>query len=166
MIMNYKNFIGSLLLIVCLLFTGSTVMATVWTDRYDASNGYSFAGEGISTIMFDDWGYTGPGGRTAKEFAAINGFGTLGQRQHVATLWPDRLTPDNQQNILHDITNTPVYTNANMDAQVNFYYWGYTYPGFDLQSDYTAYKAGDYSASIHKGSLFNNMLIDLTATTW
>jgi len=159
--MSYKKLIGLLLLTLSLLFPGSQAMAAVWTDHYDASNGYSFAGEGISTITFDDWGYTGPGGRNAKNFESINGFGTLGQRQHVATLWPDRLTPDAPGAILKDLQNTPVYTNANMDAQVNFYHWGYTSPGFDVPGDYTAYRAGDYSASTHRGSLFNNMLIDL-----
>ncbi len=159
--MRYKNLIGALLLTISLLLPGSQALATVWTDHYDVSNGYSSAGQGISTITFDDWGYSGPGGRTAKNFAPINGFGAVGQRQHVVTLWTDRLTPDNPQNILKDITNSPVYTNSNMDTQVNFYFWGYTSPGFDRQSDYTAYKAGDYSASARKGSIFNNMQIDL-----
>ncbi len=158
--MKSKNLVGAVLLIISLILPGSRAMAAVWTDHYDVSNGYSLAGEGVSTITFDDWGYTGPLGRNAKDFAPINGFGPLGQQQHVVTLWPDRLTPDSPSSILKDITNTPVYTNANMDAQVNFYHWGYTTPGFDRQSDYTAYKAKDYSASTRPGCIFDNMLID------
>src|SRR3990172_1791145 len=138
--MRGNKLIGSLMLIISLLLPVSQAVAAVWTDNYDASNGYSLAGEGISTITFDDWGYTGPLGRNAKDFAPVNGFGTVAQQQHVLTLWTDRLTPDNSASILKDITNAPVYTNANMDTQVNFYYWGYTTPGFDRQSDYTAYK--------------------------
>ncbi len=158
--MRCKNLMVSLLLIISLLLPVSQAVAAVWTDHYDVSNGYSLAGEGVSTITFDDWGYTGPLGRNAKDFAPVNGFGPLGQQQHVVTLWPDRLTPDSPSSILKDITNTPVYTNANMDAQVNFYHWGYTTPGFDRQSDYTAYKAKNYSASTRPGCIFDNMLID------
>ncbi len=159
-VMKYENLIGSLLLTISLLLPGSQAAATVWTDHYDASNVYSFAGEGISWITFDDWGYIGPCGQTYKDFQPCNGgFGGLGQRQHVVTLWPDRLTPDAPQTIFSDRTNT-VYPNANMDGQVNFYKWGYTTPGFDIPSDLTAYRARDYSASGRQGCTFD-MQIDL-----
>ncbi|MCK9420522.1 MAG: hypothetical protein M0R70_14215 [Nitrospirae bacterium] len=159
--MRYKHLIGALLLATSLLLSSTEAIATIWTDHYDVSNGYSNAGEGISTITFDDWECTGPGGRNAKDFEMINEFGTVGQKMHMLTLWPDRLTPDRPDTILHDITNNPIYTHANMDSQVNFYYWGYTSPGFDVPTDFTAYREADYSASIRQGSLFNNMLADL-----
>ena len=66
--MSYKKLIGLLLVMtLSLLVPGTRANAAVWTDHYDKSNGYSSAGEGISTITFDDWGYTGPGGRNAKK---------------------------------------------------------------------------------------------------
>jgi hypothetical protein len=158
--MRYNNLIGSLLLTISLLLPGSQAAATVWTDHYDVSNGYSSAGEGISWITFDDWGYVGPQNRNAKDFEPANGvFGDLGQIQHVVTLWPDRLTPDAPQTIFSDRTNT-VYPNANMDGQVNFYKFGYTTPGFDIPSDLTAYRNKDYSASTRQGCTFD-MQIDL-----
>jgi len=155
---------------VVLSFPISRAEAAVWTDTYMASNGYANAGDGVtkvSTITFDDWGYqhvdpiTGAV-RGAKDYAPINGFdaGNIGQKQHVVTLKPDYLTPDSPSDIKGDLTNTPTYTNANMDGGVNFFKWGYTSPGYDRQSDYSAYKAGDYSASSSIGSQFNNMQID------
>ena len=93
------------------------------------------------TITFDDWGFTGPGGRGYNDFAPINGFGGLaegnaldptggiGQMQHVITVARDRKTPDAPYTIRNDAMPSPsstYYPNANMDATVNFYQYGYT----------------------------------------
>lgn len=103
------------------------------------------------TATFDDWGYTGPNGRTAADFEAVNGFGGLaegnaldatggvGQIQHVVTTGPDGLTPDASQTVLEDLNGPNWWTDANMDSQTNFYEWGYTTTA---------------------GSTFNNMQID------
>ena len=121
------------------------VNATIYTRTIDAAT-YGTAG----TITLDDWGYTGPNGRTADDFSAVNGFGGLaegntldatggiGQIQNVITQEHDWATPDAYQTVNKDF-NQAVYTNANMDSGVNFYSWAYTSPG---------------------GSTFNNMQID------
>ncbi|MEK6775296.1 MAG: dockerin type I domain-containing protein [bacterium] len=115
-------------------------------------------------IRFYDWGYTGPGKdgcaegdpgctdwRRALEFNPISGFGGpaegnaldpaggIGQRQHVITQDQDWLTPDPAHNIVGDFDGGENFPNANMDANVNFYKWGYTTVA---------------------GSAFNNMMID------
>lgn len=113
--------------------------ATVWTQTIDNAT-YNATG----TISFDDWGYTGPGGRTAVEFDPINGFGGpaegnaldptggIGQIQHVVTTGPDGIAPnfDGSYNIETDF-GAPVpgtFTDADMDSGTNFYRWGYTSP--------------------------------------
>lgn len=115
------------LVIAMSLITISAANATVWTRNIQGG-----------TIKFDDWGYTGPGGRNATQFGAINGFGGpaegntldvnggIGQIQHVVTLNPDGLTPDAPYSFLEEYTNAPLYPDANSDGQVNFYNWGYT----------------------------------------
>lgn len=115
--------------------------ATVWVTPINGGE-----------MRFDDWGYTGPGGRTAADFAPINGFGNnpldpnggVGQVQHVVTKDPDRLTVDPPYDALEEFTNAPKFFDANMDAQVNFYNWAYTTvqgSRFDnMQIDYD----GDY----------------------
>ena len=104
-------------------------------------------------MRFDDWGYVGPKGRGAMDFAPINGFGGsaegnfldpsggVGQVQTVMTLDPDWLTSDPAYTVRGDVLNVnlPVFSNANMDGTVNFYKWGYTTVA---------------------GSTFNNMRID------
>ncbi|WJW75206.1 VPLPA-CTERM sorting domain-containing protein [Thiohalobacter sp. IOR34] len=89
-------------------------------------------------IRFYDWGYSGPQGQTAAEFA-YNTFDGPRQIQHVVTTGPDRLTPDAPQLIREDLNYDTFYWDANMDSQVNFYDWGYTTVA---------------------GSTFNNMQID------
>ena len=128
------------LAIMLSLASAASVNATVWTQNITGG-----------TIKFDDWGYIGPGGRTAVEFAPINGFGGptegntldpaggVGQIQHVVTLNPDGLTPDSPYSFLAEFTNAPLYPDANTDGKVNFFYWGYTTVA---------------------GSTFNNMQID------
>ena len=102
-------------------------------------------------IRFDDWGYVGPNGRNATDFSSVNGFGGpaegnaldlnggIGQIQHVVTKDPDGLTPDDPYHFSQEFTTTHLYLDANTDAQVNFYDWGYTTVG---------------------GSTFDNMRID------
>jgi len=119
------------------------VQATQWVDTFDGST----TGGATGNITFDDWGFTGPNGRTAKDFNAVNGFGQnaldptggIGQIQHVVTTGPDGLTPDAPATIYGDVGSPNVYTNANVDSAATFYKWGYTSP---------------------PGSTFNNMQID------
>lgn len=121
--------------------------ADVYTTSIDSAT-YGVTGY----ITFDDWGYTGPNGRTAMDFGPVNGFGAnpldptggIGQIQHVITRSPDKLTPDAPNDIYIDWMEpgNPFgvqFPDTNMDANVNFYHWGYTSPG---------------------GQTFNNMRID------
>ena len=113
-----------------------TTQATEWVTTIDADT----YGGSTGTITFDDWGFSDTlNGRDATEFDAINGFGDVGQIQHVVTKDPDFITPDAPVTVTPEWGSTDVYTNANMDAAVNFYQWGYTTVG---------------------GSTFNNMQID------
>lgn len=131
------------LAIVMALAASGTAQATVWTETFDGSTTNGATG----TISFDDWGFTGPDGRTAMDFEAVNGFGQneldpdggVGQIQHVITTGPDGLTPDAPATILDDLGGPNTYTNANVDSMASFYQWGYTSPA---------------------GSTFNNMQID------
>ena len=106
------------------------------------------------TIRFDDWGFTGPGGRNAQQFEAINGFGRVTQRQKVVTRAPDRLTPDSPQSIYQDLYQNPSvagtvpkFPDANMDSQTNFYGWGYTSPAGSTFSNMRIDSDGDYLIS-------------------
>jgi len=121
------------------LSASSVVNATVWETSI--ING---------TATFDDWGYVGPGGRTAMDFAPENGgfggpaegnaldpAGGVGQIQHVVTTGPDFLTPDGGYTFSEGYPN--IYTDANVDSGVNFYDKVYTTVA---------------------GSTFNNMRID------
>ncbi len=153
-------------------------LATVWTDTY-SGNAFYYPGAGdgitkVSTVTFNDWGFTGPNGTTAKQFVVngTSGFDSskVGQIQHVVTLRPDYLTPDSPSNIVEDYSGPGSYPNANMDGSANFYQWGYTSPGYvrpTSQTQVEAYRAKDYSSSVDAygnkivGSQFNNMKIDL-----
>lgn len=108
-------------------------------------------------IRFDDWGYTGPGGRTAVNFDPMNGGfggplqgndldpnGGVGQIQVVITSNPDFLTPDDPTNAIGDLTGTPIFTNANPDAVVNFYDWAYTTEAGSTFSNMSIDYDGDY----------------------
>ena len=95
-------------------------------------------------MRFYDWGYVGPGGRTANDFSSIGGFNGPSQIQHVVTTDPDHLTPDSSNNINVDLTDTSTFTNANMDGQVNFYRWGYTTVGGSVFSNMQIDSDGDY----------------------
>ena len=132
---------------IAIALASGSVNATEWVTTYDGSTTLGATG----TITFDDWGFTGPGGRTAVDFDPINGFGGLaegntldptggiGQIQHVITTGPDGLTPDAPADIVGDVGSANSYPNANVDSVATFYQWGYTSPA---------------------GSEFNNMLID------
>ncbi len=119
---------------VILAVCSQPVSAVEWVKNYDAAT-YLSSG----TITFNDWGYTGPGGRTYNDFAPINGFGGakegnaldpsggIGQVQHVVTTGPDGRTRDATSNIQGDFARGyNSFDNANMDSAVNFYQWGYT----------------------------------------
>lgn len=115
---------------------------TTWTTTIDAATYGS-----VGSITFNDWGYKGPTGVGANDFAVtstvtgITGFDStrIGQIQRVITTAPDFLTPDAGHYVTADGSNTSVFPNADMDGSVNFYKWAYTTPA---------------------GSTFNNMMID------
>ena len=68
-----------------------TTQATDWTTTIDAAT----YGGSTGTITFDDWGFSDTkNNRDASDFDAINGFGEVGQIQHVVTKNPDFITPD------------------------------------------------------------------------
>jgi hypothetical protein len=120
------------------LFAHGAANATEWVQTIDADT----YGGSTGTISFNDWGFSDPlNGRTAMEFDAINGFNSdqIGQIQRVITKDADFITPDAPVTVTPEWGSTDVYTNASMDAGVNFYQWGYTSKG---------------------GSTFNNMMID------
>ena len=143
-------------LLACLVLPVVTpVQATDWVRTFDGSTTAGWTG----SIAFDDWGFTGPNGRTAVDFDAVNGFGNgtynastadycinnpsacgIGQIQHVVTTGPDGLTPDAPANIQSDfLSSNGPYPNANVDSLTSFFKWGYT---------------------SNAGSTFSNMLID------
>ena len=154
---NYKmkkKFILSI--ITATVIFPNYVQGAIWTRTFDGTSTLGATG----TIKFDDWGFTGPGGRTAIEFEPINGFGAnpldptggIGQIQHVITTGPDGLAPAGPDYLpgyspgvpytedkLGDLSSGGPYPNSNMDSAVSFFQWAYT------------------SAP---GSTFNNMQID------
>lgn len=120
-------------------------VAGIWTKTIDAAT----YGGSTGTITFDDWGYTGPGGRNASQFGPLNGgFGEVGQIQHVVTRAADWNTPDAPDTVTQEWASADgsynVYTNANMDANVNFYNWGYTTKAGSTFSNMMIDKDGDY----------------------
>lgn len=138
-----------------LLTSAGSAFATQWVRTIDDSVSTVWHG----TIILDDWGFTGPGGRNATQFDPINGFGNgtynptnaafcisnpsacgIGQVQHVITTGPDFLTQDEPADIQGDFLspNGP-YLQANVDSLTTFFQWGYTTVA---------------------GSTFDNMLID------
>lgn len=136
------------------LLLAGNAHATIWTKTIDAGTYNGSAG----TISFDDWGYIGPNGRTWNDTSAVNGFGGIaegnaldptggiGQIQHVVTNEHDWKTPDSTSNLYKDLSYDP-QNNANMDAGVNFYQWGYTSPGGSTFSNMRIDYDGDYLVS-------------------
>jgi len=131
-------------------------VTTIGGPQYtNPNNGAQVTG----SITFSDWGFVGPGGRTAADFDNVNGFGNgmldpanpafclanpaacgIGQQQHVVTNDADGLSAENPYTVYASLTNNPVFTNANIDAVTTFYKWAFNSAG---------------------GSAFSNMLIDL-----
>lgn len=130
----------TLTVLVSALFA-TPAFAAIWTTNIDATT-YNGA---VGTITFDDHGYIGPDNVGAGDFQVGSGFDAsrIGQVQNVVTKNPDWLTPDAPQTILGDMT-ADVYSNANMDGQVNFFQWGYTTRGGSTFSNMTIDKAGNY----------------------
>jgi hypothetical protein len=139
---NFGQFVNAVLIV-----GAANVQAAVWVTPIPGGE-----------IRFDDWGFTGPNGRTAVDFEPTNGFGNnpldptggISQIQHVITKDPDGLTPDAPFDLLADLIQvpgtgaTPVYPDANMDATVNFYGWGYTTVGGSKFDDMLIDYDGDY----------------------
>ncbi|MDH5573592.1 MAG: hypothetical protein OEY89_17640, partial [Gammaproteobacteria bacterium] len=114
--------------------------AEVWTTTIDAAT----YGGSTGSITFDDWGFSDRiNNRNATQFNAINGFGKVGQIQHVVTKTHDWVTPDAAATVYGDLGG-PTYTNANMDTAVNFYQWGYTTTGGSRFSNMQIDSDGDY----------------------
>lgn len=126
--------------------TTITAQATEWVQTIGGDTYFGSTG----TITFDDWGYSDPlNGRNATEFDPINGgFGEIGQLQRVVTKDPDFITPDAPTTVQQEWANADgsqnLYTNANMDAGVNFYQWGYTTVGGSTFNNMKIDKDGDY----------------------
>lgn len=116
---------------------------TNWVTNYDAAT-YGSSG----TITFNDWGYKGPTGVGAADFQVGTGFdpSRIGQIQNVQTVPADWNTPDPGKRVVGDLYGDPIFTNANMDGNVNFFRWGYTTPTSyfnNMQID----KAGNYKVA-------------------
>ena len=121
-----------------LLFAGGLgqVQATIWTTPITGGE-----------ILFNDWGYTGPGGRTAMDWDPINGFNGATQIQRVVTVESDGVTPDASQTLVVDsypLGTTPRFPDANMDNVTNFFGWGYTGPAGSTFSNMQIDQDGDY----------------------
>lgn len=142
-----------------LVFSGVSYQAawaatpTNWTTTIGSAT-YGSTG----SIVFNDWGYVGPNGVGANDFKVGAGFnaGNVGQIQQVVTLNPNWQTPDPAKTVLKDPTGpglgTPAttFTNASMDATVNFYAWAYTTIGGSTFTDMTIDKAGNYFVAQNK----------------
>lgn len=138
--MNKYQKIGCLLALL-----SQPALATDWVTTYTEANKARFNGA-TGSITFNDWGYTGPSGVGAGDYQVGSGFDSsrIGQIQQVTTVAADGLTSDPASaRVWADVTNNPIYKNANMDGAVNFYRWGYTTPTsnfYNMQID----KAGNY----------------------
>ncbi|MDP2025634.1 PEP-CTERM sorting domain-containing protein [Sulfuriferula sp.] len=129
-----------LTLLATALFASPAFAATFTTGIDTATYG------SLGTITFDDGGYIGPLGVGANDFQVGSGFdaSSVGQIQTVTTKDPDWQTSDPAHEVLKDWSNTPTYSNANMDASVNFFKWGYTTVGGSKFNNMTIDTAGNY----------------------
>lgn len=133
--MNKKIYLA-----ISIALASASAQAEIWTQTIDAAT----YGGSTGTITFDDWGFSDRlNGRGATDFEAINGFGEVGQIQHVVTEAHDWVTPDAAATVYGDLGG-PTFTNANMDTAVNFYQWGYTTTGGSMFSNMMIDKDGDY----------------------
>lgn len=116
---------------------------TTWVTSYGT----------LGEIRFNDWGYVGPTGVGANDFQVGAGFdpARVGQVQDVVTLDPNWQTLDPAHDILADMAPASLmgtagitYTNASMDATVNFYAWAYTTVGGSQFNDMQIDRAGNY----------------------
>lgn len=141
-----------ILIIAALVAVGlsRSAFAAEWVTPIDAAT----YGGSTGTITFNDWNYSGPAGVGVNDFQVGTGFdaSNVGQVQHVVTRTPDYLSPDAQiigssaqPTVYGDLTNTPTFTNPNMDGAVNFYKWAYTTPADSTFSNMQIDKAGNYS---------------------
>lgn len=130
------------------LQTAQAASPTDWVTTIDPAL-YGSSG----TITFNDWGYTGPTGVGANDFQVSSGFDSdrVGQIQTVVTLDPDWGTLDPAQSVMKDpippsYAGMPgaTYSNASMDATVNFYAWAYTTVGGSTFNNMQIDKAGNY----------------------
>lgn len=145
-----KNRSVTLGIAICGALPASVVMAATPTNYVTTINSATYGSSG--TITFNDWGYVGPSGVGANDFKVGTGFDSsqIGQIQQVVTLNPNFQTPDPAKTVLKDPTapslGTPAntFTNASMDATVNFYAWAYTTVGGSTFSDMTIDKNGNY----------------------
>jgi hypothetical protein len=124
------------------VLVASPAFASTFTTTIDAA---TYSGS-TGTVTFNDWGYTGPTGVGADDFQVGSGFDAarIGQIQHVITKAPDYNTPDPASNVVGDLGDPSIFTNANMDGAVNFYKWGYTTPVNSTFSMMQIDKAGNY----------------------
>lgn len=131
--------------IACVPTTTNTCVYT-----YDAS-----AYGNTATVTFNNWGYTGPTGVGVNDFQVGAGFNSsqIGQRQTVTTLDPNWLTSDPVKTVIKDgvapgtQTAKQTFTDASMDATVNFYAWAYTTVGGSTFTNMEIDKAGNYSVA-------------------
>lgn len=142
--------IGLLASTLSTLMATTPVFAATFTTTYDNA-GYATHMTTVSTITFDDHGYTGPLGVGANDFQVGSGFDVsrIGQVQNVVTKDPDWITPDAPKTVFADgfsgaPTPTGKFNNANMDGTVNFFQWGYTTVGGSTFSNMQIDKAGNY----------------------
>lgn len=117
-------------------------ITTIDPTLYNGASGF---------IRFNDWGYEGPAGAGAGDFAVtspvtgVTGFDEtrVGQIQNVVTTGPDWVTSDPAHNVAGDFGG-PDYSNANMDSTVNFFAWAYTTIAGSTFSNMTIDRAGNY----------------------
>lgn len=119
-----------------------TALAETWTTTINSAL-YGATG----SITFNDWGYTGPNGATAGDFVVPDSGGfdssRIGQVQNVQTVAADWQTSDPGKRVAGDLFQDPIFLNASMDGNVNFYRWAYTTPTsnfYNMQID----RAGNY----------------------
>lgn len=89
-----------LLMIASALSTTNVFADAVWVQQIQGGE-----------MRFYDWGYSGPQGQNAGQFD-YNGFDTAAQIQHVVTVAPDRLTPDDPALIRTDLSTLPLFREA------------------------------------------------------
>lgn len=134
--MYSKKLLVSVAVSVALGGAAGTAQATIWTTPIAGGE-----------VLFNDWGYTGPGGRNAMDWDPINGFNGATQIQRVVTMESDGVTPDAPQTLVVDASplgTTPRFPDANMDTVTNFYGWGYTSPAGSTFSNMQIDQDGDY----------------------